>query len=203
MCEHQEKPLADWVRDGAPIWSNSRLMTTKEAAGAGPTGSRGQHLTLSSSNQRAEASEGIERIRCRCRQPFTVRSQASLLSALAGRPGCAPPAAPLLVQLPGRGEPPKEVTHGGAGTLLSLGLFICRKAGVAGAPQRGHCPVSAPRQGLLLSLNEATPPSAPQSKGQSSSASRLDPTLRTGAHRGLWSLVSMASGEGTGPTLAE
>lgn len=42
MCEHQEKPLADWVRDGAPIWSNSRLMTTKEAAGAGPTGSRGQ-----------------------------------------------------------------------------------------------------------------------------------------------------------------
>lgn len=103
VCEHQDqKPLADWVREGAPIWLNSRLMTTKEAGGARPTGSRGQHLTLSSSNQRAEASEGMERIR----SPVWPALHGEESGLLAGRPGCAPPAAPLLVQLPGRGEPP-------------------------------------------------------------------------------------------------
>lgn len=41
QCEHQDqKPLADWVRDGVPPppQLNSRLMTTKGGQGAGPTG---------------------------------------------------------------------------------------------------------------------------------------------------------------------
>lgn len=189
MCEHQDqKPLADWVREGAPIWFNSRLMTTKEAGGAGPTGARGQHLALRAQTRGPRPQRERREFSPRCRQPFTVRSQASRLPA-----GLCAPRHTVTGSAARKGGAPKEVTHGGAGTLLSLGLFICRKAGCGwGCPGR-PLPVSAPRQGLLLSLSEATPPSAPQSKVQSPSASRLDPT------EGLWSLVSMVPGEGTGP----
>lgn len=89
VCEHQDqKPLADWVREGAPIWFNSRLMTTKEAGGAGPTGARGQHLALRAQTRGPRPQRERREFGPRCRQPFTVRSQASQLPAGLCAPRC-------------------------------------------------------------------------------------------------------------------
>lgn len=119
-----------------------------------------QHQTLSSSNQpqtrqRAVASEGMERI--------WSPTPPALHGDESGLPAVGPQPHPLLVQLPGKGQPPppKKSPVRGAATLHSLGLFVCRKARCGWCPPRGHCPIPAPRQGLLLSLSE---PHSPRSR---------------------------------------
>lgn len=106
------------VRDGAPIWLNSRLVATTGGRGTGPTGSWGQHLTPSSSNVtegRGLAGNGenlvpgaTSGVKLLCRRPRPAGLWAQVhrywFSCQEG------------------GGPPKEVTREGAAALLWLGL---------------------------------------------------------------------------------